>query len=633
MRRKDIQYLSVKSHIHFFTCLGILLYATLTAQAQYKPYLFPVNPGRTAALSGNFAEVRGSHFHAGLDIAANPGTPVKAAADGYVYRLKASTYGYGNAVYLYHPRTKQQTLYGHLQRFAPKIAQFIKRQQYQQQNFFYEEYIKAYAILVKKGETIAYVGNTGSSGGPHLHFEVRTKDDVALNPFRYGFKEVGYDKVAPIIRSLAIKTLHIDGRVNNRFGRFEFKVRKIGRNRYSLNRVISANGQIGLELLTHDLMNRSRNTFGTTKIKVVIDGKTTFSSDVTQIDHNINKAMRVHADYARHITSYRGYQRCYVAEGNPYTFYKTINRGILNIQDSKLHRVAIYASDYWGNTSVLTFSLRGKLPPLTKFRPTSIPRRSYLSHKILGNTLIVKGHYIRQNVDIARFNVGGLSYDVPMVYMQGHASVYLWDLRLGLPDYVELGRLRKKFNFKMLVPSNQTVSYREGRLEISFPRGALFDTLYLETRVYKNSFQINSGLIPLFRNIQVRFQPQVPPQYKKKWDIYHGNRYIKSHWEGNTVVFEHDRLGSYRLRYDNKPPTLRWIRKSLYSISFRIRDNLSGIDNFKATLNGKFLLMNYEHKAARIWSAPAIRRQRMKGNLVLTITDKAGNVRYFKTRL
>ncbi|OJJ15150.1 hypothetical protein BKI52_39480 [marine bacterium AO1-C] len=633
MRKKEIHHSFTSFIPSCFYLLLTLVSSTLATQAQNKPYLFPVNPGKKSWLSGNFAEIRSTHFHAGLDIAANPGTPVRAAANGYVYRLKASTYGYGNAIYLYHPLTKQQTLYGHLQGFAPKIAQFVQRRQYQQQNFFFEEYLKAYAIPVKKGEIIGYIGNTGASGGPHLHFEVRTLDDVALNPFRYSFKEVGDDKVAPIIRSLAIKTLHIDGRVNHRFGRFEFKVKKIGHNRYGLGKVITVNGKIGLELLTHDLMNRSRNTFGTTKIKVVIDGKTTFESDVTQIDHHINKAMRVHADYARHAQSYRGYQRCYVAEGNPYTFYKTNNQGILNIQDTKLHRVAIYASDYWGNTSVLAFSIRGKLPPITKFRPTSVPRRSFLTHQVMGNTLIVKGNYIRQKVDVARFSVGGLSYDVPLVYMQGYASVYLWDLRLGLPDYVELGRLRRKFNFKMLVPSNQTVSYKEDRLEIAFPRGALFDTLYLETQVFKNSFQISNAFIPLFRDIQVRFKPQIVPKYKKGWNIYRGNRFIKSRWEGNTIVFEYDKLGGYKLRYDKTAPTLRWIRKSLYSISFRIKDNLSGIENFKATLNGKFLLMNYEHKAARIWSAPATKRLRMKGNLVLTITDKAGNIKYFKTRL
>lgn len=601
--------------------------------AQTGRYMFPVNPGKTCWLSGNFAEVRSSHFHAGLDIAANPGTPVRAAASGYVYRLKASSYGYGNAIYLYHPITRQQTLYGHLQRFAPKIAQYVQTRQYQQKNFFFEEYLKAQAIPVKKGEIIAYVGNTGASGGPHLHFEVRTINDIALNPFQFGFKEIGYDKIAPVIRSLAIKTMHIDGRVNDRFGRFEFKVKKIGFNRYQVSKPMTINGQVGLELLTHDLMNRSRNTFGTTKIKVVVDGQTTFLSDVTQIDHHINKAMRVHADYARHIRSHQGYQRCYVAEGNPYTFYKSIRRGILNIQDSKLHQVTVYATDYWGNTSSLNFKIRGKLPPLVRFRPSALPRRAYLSHKILGNTLLLKGHYIKQKVDIARFNVGGLAYDVPLVYMEGYTSVYLWDLRHGLPDYVELGSLHCKFNFKMLVPSNQAVTYKEARLEVQFPRGALFDTLYLETQVFKNSFRISTSSTPLFRDIKVIFKPAVVPQNKKGWNIYKGNRFIKSHWENNAIVFEHDKLGTYRLARDITPPTLRWVRKSLYKISFRIKDNFSGIDNFKATLNGKFLLMNYEHKGSLIWSAPAQKRQRLKGLLVLRLIDKAGNTKYFKTKL
>lgn len=635
---RDQLWRSSLSKLFFIQTLVLLLGCSNWQASAQNTYMFPVNPGKTSWLTGNFGEIRSSHFHAGLDIASNPGTPVRAAANGYVYRLKASTYGYGNAVYLYHPHTKQQTLYGHLLRFAPKIARYVRARQYQQQDFFYEEYLKTNAIPVAKGEVIGYVGNTGASAGPHLHFEVRTLADEALNPFQFKFKEVGYDNIPPIIRSLAIKTLHIDGRVNHRFGRFEFKVKKVGRNHYTLGKTIVANGKIGFELLTHDLMNHARNTYGTTKIRVVVDGQQTFMMDIDKIDHHINKGMRIHTDYARHRSSYRGFQRCYVADGNPYTFYKTnALRGIVNIQDNHTHSVAIHASDFWGNTSTLSFKVKGKLPPLVKFRPTSIPGRTHLSYEIQDNTLILKGHYIRQNVDVARFNVAGLAYDVPMVYMQGHAAVYLWDLRHGLPDYVELGGLRQKFNLKRLIPSNHTVIYREaGRLEIKFPQGALFDTLYLATKLSPNGVTINTSYEPIFKNIEVRFRPAVVPANKKGWNAYQGNKFIKgSHWEGNMMVFKYDRLGNYRIARDVRPPSLRWLQKSLYKISFRIKDNLSGIKNFKATLNGKFLLMNYEHKGFMIWSATPLdkKRQALKGSLVLTITDKAGNVRYFKAKL
>lgn len=620
----------IKLYITFLFCLATIF----NTQAQTNPYMFPVNPGKRSWLTGNFGEIRSSHFHAGLDIAASPGTPVRATANGYVYRLKASTYGYGNAVYLYHPKTKQQSLYAHLHHFAPKIAKYVQRRQYQQQDFFYKEYLKENAIPIKKGEVIGYVGNTGASAGAHLHFEVRTLGDEALNPFRYKFKEIGYDKIAPIMRSLAIKTLDIDGRINNRFGRYEFGVKKTGYNQYSLGRVITANGKIGFELLTHDLMNRSRNTYGTTKIRVTLDGKETFSMDINKLDYNISRAMWVHVDYARQRQNRRGYQRCYVADGNPYNFYKTnTTRGILNIKDNKRHKVAVYATDFWGNTSVLHFKIKGKLPPMVKFRPTSVPRRARLSYKVLDNTLILKGHYIRQKVDIARFNVGGLAYDVPLVYMEGQKSVYLWDLRHGLPDYVELGGLRQKFNFKKLIPSGQAITYKEKRLKIEFPKNALFDTLYLDTKVYNNSFTINSTNIPVLKPIKITFTPKAPPATKKGWNIYRGNRFADGKWVGNAIVVSNGRLGTYKLARDLTPPSLRWLKKSLYKVSFRVRDNLAGLQNFKATLNGKYLLMGYEHKASSIWSIPAVKGQRLKGLLVLVITDKVGNVRTFKTRL
>lgn len=140
-------------------------------------------------LSGTFAELRTNHFHSGIDIKTEgrEGQRVVAAADGVVSRIKVSPYGFGNAIYVVHPNG-YTTVYAHLQRFNDEIQKFIKDEQYRQESFDVEVFPPASKFPVKKGQLIALSGNSGGSGGPHLHFEIRdTRTEKIINPLLFGF--------------------------------------------------------------------------------------------------------------------------------------------------------------------------------------------------------------------------------------------------------------------------------------------------------------------------------------------------------------------------------------------------------------------------------------------------------------
>ncbi|MEY3965802.1 MAG: hypothetical protein RL263_971 [Bacteroidota bacterium] len=96
-------------------------------------------------------------FHGGMDFTAEVGTEVYATGDGRVSKVSQETWGYGNHIIVQHGHG-YTTLYGHLSRFAVRAGEKVKR-----------------------GQLIGYVGNTGRSTGPHLHYEVR-KNDNPLNP-------------------------------------------------------------------------------------------------------------------------------------------------------------------------------------------------------------------------------------------------------------------------------------------------------------------------------------------------------------------------------------------------------------------------------------------------------------------
>lgn len=161
-------------------------------------------------LAGSFGEIRANHFHSGLDIKTNQreGLPVYAVADGYISRVRIQIGGFGYALYIDHPNGTT-SVYAHLQRFNPKIALFLKNQQYKSKSFAVDYPLTPIEIPVKKGELIAYSGNSGSSGGPHLHFEIRnTKTEQTINPLLFGIKVE--DTIKPTITGLYLYTLNDD---------------------------------------------------------------------------------------------------------------------------------------------------------------------------------------------------------------------------------------------------------------------------------------------------------------------------------------------------------------------------------------------------------------------------------------
>jgi murein DD-endopeptidase MepM/ murein hydrolase activator NlpD len=116
--------------------LSLLFTVTLWAQNPYpqdyfrSPMDIPIHP------SGTFGELRTNHFHAGLDFRTEQreGLPVYAAADGYISRIKVSSYGYGTALYIDHPNG-YTTLYGHLQQYSERIEAYVRAKQYDKKNF------------------------------------------------------------------------------------------------------------------------------------------------------------------------------------------------------------------------------------------------------------------------------------------------------------------------------------------------------------------------------------------------------------------------------------------------------------------------------------------------------------------
>ena len=303
-------------------------------------------------LSGTFGELRGNHFHAGIDFKTKgvEGQNIYAIADGYVSRIKVSSYGYGKAVYINHPDGKT-SVYAHLKQFSAKIDSIVKKEHYKREKFEINIFPKTNSIMVKQAEIIALSGNSGSSQGAHLHFEIRdTKTEHPLDPLDFGFKVI--DNISPIIKEIKVFD------VNNSKLSSKHKIKKKN-NQYYFEDTIYANEEIALGIYTYDQSNDAYNKNGVNKIKLFVNSVMIYHFELDELDFSKNKYINAHIDYEEKILSKRKFHRCFRLPNNSLKNYKTIlNNGFIKLNENKFHKIKFEVYDSYDNKSDLSFIIK-----------------------------------------------------------------------------------------------------------------------------------------------------------------------------------------------------------------------------------------------------------------------------------
>ena len=313
-------------------------------------------------LSANFGELRIDHFHSGLDIKTQgvTGKEVVASSNGYIYRISVSPGGFGNAIYIRHP-SGYSTVYGHLDRFASKIEDYVKKQQYAKKSFQITLFPEKEEFPVKQGELIAYSGNSGSSGGPHLHFEIRKSDnEKPINPLLFEFGMA--DNIPPVIEKLVIYPINRHTSINNKNAIKKINVTG-GHGIYSVTREnrISINGLAGFGIKAYDMMNDSPNKVAVYSIELSIDSTSIFNYKMDGFSFDESRYVNSHIDYETYMKENIYIERTFVLPGDKLSVYKNvINRGLFNFNDNKTHRAQIIVTDASNNKSVLTFQIKAQ---------------------------------------------------------------------------------------------------------------------------------------------------------------------------------------------------------------------------------------------------------------------------------
>jgi murein DD-endopeptidase MepM/ murein hydrolase activator NlpD len=636
-------YWKLRSSKHFILfLLFILSYECTLGQVKFPQgyFMFPIKPGEANLLSGEMGELRANHFHGGIDIKTDGkiGYSTYASADGFVSRIKVSSFGYGNVVYITHPNGFV-TVYAHLDKFKKEIADYVIQKQYEQEQFEVELNPSKNELPVKKGEVIGLAGNSGSSGGPHLHYEIRDLNDKLFHPLLFGFNEVK-DTIPPTIDKIAIRTMDIDSRVNNAFGRLELKAIKKG-DVFQVPSVITVYGTIGLEVKSFDKANNNYNHYGIASYKIFLDNKEVFSHDITSYTFDENKYINTHIDYETYIQKGQRFEKCYISDGDKLSTYKTdVNKGKITIKDEEVHEVRIMVSDVFNNQSTLIIKMQGASPK-TKLL-TGSGMKSPIESQLFENILKVSAR-VPENISSKVYSKGNIATYMP-VYSQPGINTYLYDMRKGLPDSIAIGSLIKRFNYVRMIPSNVDHSFTFKKVEFNIPSGALFDTLYLEGDciIGNDSSEMvcfNSQSEVFFEPINMSWGPGFFSKYKGKPLLYSltaGDKlddFIGGEWESNKIKFKTRNLGKFTLGQDTVCPLIKYLNFIGNSIRFNISDNSSGIDSIKATLNGNWILMNYDHKKHLIWSERLDKTIPLKGDFKLEVKDKAGNKNIFSIQL
>lgn len=555
-------------HLNLFIiecCLMTFLsFQSIDAQQIRQPFDFPI------LLSGNFGELRSTHFHTGIDFKTQgvQGQSIHAPEDGYISHITVSAFAYGYSLFMTHPNGLT-TFYGHLNRFAPKIAQFVKEQQYKQERYDIDMSVLPNLLTFGKGDIIAYSGNSGSSAGPHLHFEVHdTPTDNFIDPIEY-FKSEVEDTRAPRITGVMVCPMNGRGAVNGGNKKIILRVTTAANGRTTLVGTIEAWGEIGMAVRAIDLMNKTDNTYGVKDITLRLDNHVIYHSHINRFALREAHYLASFVDFAELRTHGQYYMRSFVEPGNMMPGIESRNRGIININEQKTYNLTYTLSDAFGNTTSLNIHIKGKPQPI--IQPVN------------------KGTLLHWNTD----------------------------------NRVE-----------------------QGDCQLFISKGNLYDDFYFQYAEKTSGdaiapvYMLHNNLVPIHKSASLSIK--VPRDKDstaniRQYGIVHivGKRclWIPSTCNNNRVEADIKEFGNYSVRRDTKQPTIAPLYVNAWTsrkeISFRLTDDLSGIQSYRGEIDGHYALFEINRQAVISYAFDKERLQRGQHIVKITATDFAGNTATF----
>ncbi|MDR1672154.1 MAG: M23 family metallopeptidase [Bacteroidales bacterium] len=562
------------NHIIFAAILTLCpmrLYSRSGDTVFHQPLDIPVS------LAASFAELRPNHFHSGIDYRTQgkTGHKVYAVADGYVSRIKVEAGGYGKALYLTHP-DGHTTVYAHLDGFFDKAATYVQNEQYARERFPVDLFPDPALFPVKRGQIIGISGNTGSSTGPHLHFEVRdARTEEALNPLR--FVPDVTDRTPPVLQRIAVYPVGDGSMVNGVHAPLILTLEKAGRNyRVQGNPKLTVKGEIAFGIEAYDQISGSTNRCGLYRLRMMIDSVTWFSQIMERISFDENRYINSLMDYGCYMERRIKFNRMYIEPNNRLRVYdRHINRGIVSFPDSAKRLLTVETQDFHGNVSIL---------------------------------------------------------NVPFVYLPASPdAVPEWR---QLPDFkpqdYAMNVVYRRQNVKITIPANALYDNIDFRYELSPTLPGLYSEVH----------RIHNTRVPLHCDIMVEIAADRLPdrlhekaliaQVDDKGHISSAGGAYRDHAVSAAVKT----FGNYAIAADTVPPRIQPVNipgngnmQAYTNIRIRITDDFSGIHSYNCRIDGQWALFEYDAKKNMLiyTFTPERLTKNTRHNLHVLVTDAKGN--------
>ncbi len=577
--------------------LSILILLLVKTKAQNYPqnyFRYPLDS--LPSLVSPFGGLRDNHFHSGMDLRTNQreGLPVFASADGYISRIKIQSIGYGKAIYIDHPNG-YTTVYGHLQKYSGKIAEWIHNYQYKHQTFEFDYVFEKPILWVKKGDTIGLSGNSGGSSGPHVHFEIRnTKSEKILNPALFGIKP--FDTLSPVIKKVFIYKFLPDGLLlkkelkisHQHFHKIENTNKFIYKNEVELDA-----DWYGFGIETYDFIHNLEDEKGIYEYSLQLNKKLVFKHTLNQFAFDESKYINAHIDYPFYKMDKVRIQKCFIDDGNEFSSYETNNEnGKVYLATKAIDTLIFCVSDINKNTIVL-----------------------YVPIKVLSK----------------RFDVEKFAY---LQTLKGRKAFY--PLRKNTIK-------NKEFLFEFDMKSLYDTTYYE------------YNILPKQNNSYSKTYQILNNSVPINKAADIAIKPiKVKKEYESKLLLayfFNDEKNFRSaggNFDNEFVRGKASNFGHYFVTIDTVAPSIKQVfinteealSDSLHYY-FGIKDNFSGIGKYEGFLNNEWILLDFDAKSNlltyhfdEVWRKQVTLNKDsklkngpiIKPEVIIRVTDRKGNI-------
>lgn len=629
----------------------IISLAMREAPNEDDTYRFPMS-GSDFLLAGTFGELRSNHFHSGIDIktGGSVGKPLFAVRDGYVYRIKSSAYGFGKAVYLRHA-DGEFSVYGHMDGFNPAIQAYLYQKQYASKQFEQELYLAEDEMPVKKGDLIGYSGNSGSSHGPHLHFEIRDPQEEIMNPLHY-YRAMVQDHKKPEVVGIAFEPLSPSSRVADKFEKLVIKPSG-NPGSYQIAEVIKLKGKVGLEYDAFDQLDGAPNHCGINYAKVYLDGRQIFEFNLDQFSFDNKRYINVHFDYTYNKNGGRKYERAYVEPGNQLPCYSNLeNDGFIDLKDDLIHSLRLELADGYRNTTTVNMRVQRSFgaPLPTNLSGSGSSIKYEIKRNILSLHLTKPGNAALKNGIELRFPDGKTESLLP-AYFDGSDLVFLYNFdKWRLPESVvdPSSGARANLNLKQTIMPNKDNIVEQAELQAFFPFGAVFDSLQLPLKVlnrigqaYSDRYEIGDEAVPLFKSFVISIKPQLKGNLQHmviakkgsggKWEFLGNDKK-----DDGSIYASSSNFGTFCVMADSTEPIIKplnitdagVVSSKQNALRLQLSDNFSGINSQKihCAIDGNWELFEFDGKTSTISHEIKNRVSGSKHVLEVMVYDNANNM-------